>query len=270
MEDKFIDVEKVIASKSEKLAKRLPKFIVRYLKKTLHQEEINQLLEENKDVYGYDFCRDIIKRWDIKVVAHGLENVPESGGQIYAANHPLGGMDAMAIVEALGHKRKDIKFLVNDVLLNLKNLKGLFIGINKFGGTSTEAIQEVKELFESEQAIFVFPSGMVSRKIKGEVQDLEWKKTFITRSRVNQKDVIPVYIDGELSNFFYRLAKFRKALGIKLNIDMLYLADELYKQHGKTINITFGKPIPYSTFSKEKTDKDWAFWVREKTYELRK
>lgn len=270
MEDKFIDVEKVIASKSEKLAKRLPKFIINYLKKTLHQEEINQLLEENKDVYGYDFCRDIIKRWDIKVVAHGLENVPKEGGLIFAANHPLGGMDAMAIVEALGNKRKDIKFLVNDVLLNLKNLKGLFIGINKFGGTSSEAIQEVKQLFESDQAIFVFPSGMVSRKIKGEVQDLVWKKTFITRARVNKKDVIPVFIDGELSNFFYRLARLRKALGIKLNFDMLYLADELYKQHGKTINITFGKPIPHTSFSKEKADRDWAFWVRQKTYELRK
>ena len=75
MEDKFIDVEKVIASKSEQLAKRLPKFIIRYLKKTLHQDEINQLLHENAEVYDYDFCRDVIKRWNITVKVKGMENV---------------------------------------------------------------------------------------------------------------------------------------------------------------------------------------------------
>ncbi len=269
MEDKFIDIERIIASKSEKWAKRLPKFIIRYLKKTLHQEEINQLLKENENIYGYDFCRDIIKRWDITLKVNGLENVPKTGGAIFAANHPLGGMDAIAIVDALADYRSDIKFLVNDLLMNLKNLKGLFIGVNKFGGNSLSSLQEVQELFASEQAIFVFPAGMVSRKIDGMVQDLEWKKTFITRAKKNNKDVIPVYIDGKLSNFFYRLAAIRSALKIKLNIDMLYLADELYKQHGKTINITFGKPIPASTFDQSKNDQEWAAWVRAKTYELR-
>lgn len=268
MEDKFIDVEKVIASKSERLARRLPKFIIRYLKKTLHQEEINQLLRENADVYDYDFCRDVIKRWNITVKVQGLENVPKTGGAIFAANHPLGGMDAMAIVEAMADYRDDVKFLVNDVLMNLKNLSGLFVGVNKFGGNSASSLQEVKDLFASEQAIFVFPAGLVSRKIRGRVQDMEWKKTFITRSKINAKDVIPVHIDGKLSNFFYRLAQLRRALGLKLNIDMLYLADELYKQHGKTITITFGKIIPASTFDQSKTDTEWAAWVRAKVYEL--
>ena len=166
MDEKFIDVEKLIASKNPKLLKRLPKFIINYLKRILHQEEINQILLENKEVFGADFCIDIIKRFNIKVVAHGLENIPTNEGVIFVSNHPLGGMDAMAIVSEISPIRDDINFIVNDLLLNLKNLKGMFVGVDKHSSNVKESLQKVNELFASDKAIFLFPAGLVSRKKK--------------------------------------------------------------------------------------------------------
>lgn len=269
MAEKFIDIEKIIGDKNPRLLKWMPRFILRYLKRILHEKEVNQAIDETKDIYGYEFCVNIINRFDIKVAVTGLENVPKSGGVIFACNHPLGGFDALAVVQEFYSTRRDIKFVVNDILLNLHSLKDMFVGVNKHGTNTKESLEELNKLFESEQAIFVFPAGLVSRKNKGKVEDLEWKKTFITRAKKYQRSVIPVYIDGELSKFFYRLAKFRKFIGIKANIEMLYLVDELFKQKNKTITIHFGEPIAYTKFDKTKKDIEWAAWVKEQTYTLR-
>lgn len=269
MQEKFIDIEKVIKGKNPKLLKWLPKFIVSYLKKTLHQNQINNILEENKDIHDYDFARDIIKRFNVKVNAYGLENVPKTGGYIFASNHPLGGIDALAIVTIMEPYRKDMQFVVNDILLHLKNLSGLFVGVNKHGTNTKDSLKRVDELFASDKAVFVFPAGLVSRKKRGTIADLEWKKTFITRAKKHQKSIVPVYVDGSLSNFFYRLSNLRSSLGIKANIEMFYLADETFKQQDKTLNIIFGEPIPVETFDKSKSDREWARWMENKVHEMK-
>lgn len=269
MQEKFIDIERVIKSKNPKLLKWLPKFIVNYLKRTIHQEEINQILEENKNKFDYDFAKDIIERFNVKVNTYGMENIPKEGGYIFASNHPLGGIDALALVTIMEPYRKDIQFVVNDILLNLKNLSGLFVGVNKHGTNTKDSLAKVDELFASDKAIFVFPAGLVSRKKKGAIADLEWKKTFITRAKKHKKDIVPVYVGGSLSNFFYRLSNLRSALGIKANIEMLYLADETFKQKHKTLDIVFGEPISVHTFDKSKSDKEWAKWMETKVHAMK-
>ncbi len=269
MQEKFIDIEKVIKSKNPKLLKWLPKFLLNYLKKTVHQEEINQVLEENKNKFDYEFAKDIIERFNVKVNTYGTENIPTTGGYIFASNHPLGGIDALALVTIMEPFRKDMQFVVNDILLNLKNLSGLFVGVNKHGNNTKDSLTKVDELFASDKAIFVFPAGLVSRKKKGLIADLEWKKTFITRAKKHQKSIVPVYVGGSLSNFFYHLSNLRLALGIKANIEMLYLADETFKQKHKTIDIVFGEPIPADTFNKTKSDSEWAKWMENKVHSMR-
>ena len=269
MQEKFIDIEKVIKSKNPKLLKWLPKFLINYLKKTIHQEDINQILEENKDKFDYDFAKDIIERFNVKINTYGIENIPKEGGYIFASNHPLGGIDALAIVTIMEPIRKDMQFIVNDILMNLKNLSGLFVGVNKHGTNSKNSLSQVDELFASNKAVFVFPAGLVSRKKKGVVADLEWKKTFITRAKKHGKSIVPVYVGGNLSNFFYRLSNLRETLGIKANIEMLYLADETFKQQHKTLDIVFGKPIPVETFDATKSDREWAKWMENKVHSMK-
>lgn len=268
MKDKFIDIDQLIRDKNPRLYKWMPRFVINYLKRTIRQKDSNEVIRDNEGANGYEFSLDVIKRLDIKVTVEGLENIPESGGAIFAVNHPLGGMDALAIIQEIYPLRKDLKFVVNDLLLNLPNLKDLFTGVNKHGANSKESLTALNELFASDRAIFLFPAGLVSRRKKGKIEDLEWKKTFITRSKKYQRPVIPVHIDGELTSFFYRLSNFRTKIGIKANIEMLYLVDELFKQKGKTLRIKFGKSISYDTFDKSKKDLEWAQWVKNKTYAL--
>lgn len=268
--NKFIDVKKVIADKNPRLLKWLPGFLLRYIQQTLHEKDVNEFIEKNKNKNSFDFCDEVVDNFHIDLTAKGIENVPTSGGCVLAINHPLGGMDAMAIVTLLKQRRKDIKFIVNDVLMNLENLKDMFIGVNKHGKNAKESLGRVDKLFATEQLICVFPAGLVSRKKNGEIRDLEWKKTFVTRSRKHNKPIIPVHINGELTNFFYRLSNFRTALGIKANIEIFYLVNELFKQQNKKMNVIFGEPIDSSQLDRSKSDLEWAQEIKDKVYQLAK
>lgn len=266
---KFIDIKRVISDKNPKLLKWVPRFVVKYLKNILHEDEMNEVIEKNREKKDFEFCKEVIDYFNIDLTAYGLENVPDKGGCVLAINHPLGGMDAMAIVTLLEAKRKDIKFIVNDVLMNLENLKGMFVGVNKLGKNAKDSLRKVDELFATDQLICIFPAGLVSRKKKKQVRDLEWKKTFITRARKHKKPIIPAYINGELSNFFYRLSNIRTKTGIKANIEMLYLVNEMFKQRDKKMKVIFGDPIDSTQLDRKiKSDHEWAQEMKNKVYQL--
>ena len=268
--DKFIDIEKIIASKNPKLLKWLPKFIIRYLKRILHEDEINDFLEVNKDKKNQDFCQAVIDYFNIKVSVENIERIPKEGKIVIAMNHPLGGMDAMILINALQGHREDLKFIVNDILLSLENINDYFVGVNKHGKNSPSTRKNIEELFESEHAVCIFPAGLVSRKIDGKVRDLEWKKTFVTYSRKHERTIVPIHIQGRLSNFFYRLHKLRKFLGIKANIEMLYLANELFKQRDEEMHFTVALPIEEDLMKSDISDRELADKVKERVYEQEK
>jgi len=263
--EKFIDLEKIISSKNKRLAKYLPNFIIRYLKKIIHVDEINAAIYRNKDKFGIDFAEAILKEFSVNIKVHGTENISKQGRYIIVANHPLGGLDGMALMSEVGKIREDLLFPVNDLLMNLPQLRPLFLPINKHG-KNIENRQILNNAFLSDSLILYFPAGLVSRKNKGIIKDLEWKKTFITIAKKFQRDIIPTYIDGKNSDFFYNLSLIRRKLGIKANIEMLYLVDEMYKQKNKTINIVFGNPISYVTFDKKNSDMEWADYVKNIVY----
>lgn len=265
--EQFIDLEKVIASKNQNLLKVLPKFILSYLKRVIHQDEVNSTIFQNRNYYGVDFAKKILEAFGAIIKIEGIENLPKNGRQLIAANHPLGGLDGIALMSEIGKVRKDFLFPVNDLLMNLPNLKELFIPVNKHG-SNADNIRIFNEAFASDVLLLYFPAGLVSRKVKGKIIDLEWKKTFLSKSIKYKRDIIPMYISGRNTNFFYNLANWRKRLGIKANIEMLYLVDEMFKQKNKIINITFGKLIPIETFDKRHTHAEWAQVLREHVYAL--
>lgn len=265
---KFIDLKNLIKSKNPGLAKWLPGFVLNYLRKTIHEDEINAFLHNHHTQNDHDFCNEIIAYLNIKIQVKGIENIPKTGPVIIAMNHPLGGMDAIAFITALKDHRKDLKYIVNDILMNLENLKGLFVGVNKHGKNEQSTRQNIIDAFESDEAICIFPAGLVSRKQQGKIEDLEWKKTFITYANKLNQPIVPVHIEGQLSNFFYRLANFRKAIGIKANIEMLYLADELFNQRNKTISFTIGKPILPQEYNHLLSERKQAAFVKQTVYDL--
>lgn len=263
-----VDIRKVFHDKNPRLAGLIPGFVYRYIIKIVHQDDVNDILKRFGDRGGLDFVKACIGDFNVNVSLAGEENLPKEGRFILASNHPLGGFDGLLIMDAISKHYKDFRFLVNDILMNLNNLHPVFIPVNKHGRQDPEAAAELDRVFRSDMQVLTFPAGLVSRKFGNQVMDLVWKKNFISKSIQYQRDVIPVYVKGENSRFFYRLYKIRKFLGIKANIEMFYLVDETWSHKNKSFTITFGKPIPYSTFDKSKNLNEWARWVKERCYEL--
>jgi putative hemolysin len=266
----LIDVDKILREKTPKRYKYIPGFIVSYLKRIIHQEEINVFLNDSKDKFGVDFLGASLDFLDAKIEVKGLEDLPKDGLFTFVSNHPLGGQDGVAIGYVLGsYYNGKVKYLVNDLLMNLRGLAPLCIPINKTGKQSKDFPMMVEAGFKSDDQLILFPAGLCSRRQKGEIRDLKWSKTFVVKSIQNQRDVVPVYFEGRNSDFFYNLANLCKALNIKFNLAMLYLADEMFKNRHKTYTVTFGKPIPWQTFDKSKTPVQWAAYVKEEVYKLK-
>lgn len=265
--DKIIDVEELVGEKKPGLLKY--GFLIRYLKRILHEKDVNEFVSTHQNDTPIEFCLAVMDKFNIQVDCEGLENIPKDGGAIVAMNHPWGGMDAMALVTVIHERRPDVKFIVNDLLMHLESLQPIFVGVNKLGKNAAESLKEVDKTFAGDELLCLFPAGLVSRKIKGKIVDLEWKTTFVSRAVKYQKPIIPTHINGKLSNFFYRLYSLRKALGIKANIEMLYLVNELYKQHNKKIKIKFGKPILANELDHSKNKKEWAQHIKDKVYQLK-
>ena len=267
--DKFIDIEKLIASKNPKALKWTPRFVLKYLKRIIHQDKINNFIEANKDKEGTEWCDAAREYMNITVSIINKENIPIKGKVVLAMNHPLGGMDAIMLVAALKGHREDLKFIVNDLLMNIASMQNMFVGVDKTGRNKSSLRHKLIDLFSSENAVSVFPAGLVSRKIKKEIKDLAWKKTFVTYSKEYDRTIIPIFIEGKLSNFFYRLARLRKFLGIKLNIEMLYLSNELFKQRNSQMRFVVGTPINSDSIKNSNNDLETAQEIKEMVYELR-
>lgn len=267
---KFIDVEQVIASKSPRLLKFLPGFIIRYLKKIIHEDELNWGLNEFGHKQGVEFIDEVLKYFQVSYTVEGLDNLNVDERYIFASNHPLGGLDGMILIHSISNKFSDVKVPSNDLLMNIKQLQDNFIPVNKHGSQTRENARIMDETYASDTQMFIFPAGLCSRKQGGKIEDLEWKKSFIAKATKHKRPVVPVFFSGRNSNFFYNLSRIRTFLGIRVNLEMLYLVDEMFKQRGQKPHIVIGEPIPYETFDGSRTPQEWAKWVKARVYELSK
>ncbi len=266
---KFIDIKEVIQKKNPALAKVLPGFVIALMKRLIHEDEVNRIIYDYRDRHGLAFVRSILEDMNVTYSMEGLDQVPVGGRYIFASNHPLGGFDGLVLMDAIGMSFPDIRFIVNDLLLNLKNFEPVFVPVNKHGRQSSEYARKIDETYSSDAQVLYFPAGLCSRKIKGVITDLKWNKNFIQKAIQYKRDIVPIYFEGRNTNFFYNLANIRKTLGIKANIEMTFLVDEFFKQKGRHLQLRFGKPIPYTTFDKSMDYHQWADFVREKVYAMR-
>lgn len=265
-----LDIDGVLRAKAKKHYNKIPKFAINYLKRTIYQDELNAIIERNQDKQGVDFmCALVDKEFRLDLKIHGEENIPEEGKFIFASNHPLGGLDGICLSAHLGKKYSGkIKYLVNDVLLNIKNLESIFVPINKYGSQAKLSAAAINEAYTSDNQIITFPAGLCSRKQNGKIKDLEWMKSFVVKAIEHKRDIIPVHFDAKNSNFFYNFANIRKSLGLKFNIELIYLPGEMFKNKDQTFHITFGEPISWQSLDKSKSPAQWAEEIRTIVYNL--
>ena len=269
--EKTIDIEKILKSKMGPKAKFVPGFLVSWLKRIAHQDQVNAYLWDSRDKVGVEWLEDCMHYLDTTLEIEGKENLPDpNDGRLYTfvSNHPLGGEDGVALGAVIGrHYDGRFRYLVNDLLMNLPGLAPLCIPINKTGHQSRNFPAMVETGFQSQNHMLMFPAGLCSRKKDGVISDIPWTKTFISKSIQYQRDIVPIHFGGQNSNFFYRLANFSDRF-LPFNLAMLFLVDEMYKNVHKTFRVAIGKPIPWQTFDKSRSPKEWAQYVRSEVYKL--
>lgn len=272
VQEKAIDLRKVLTTKVPQLMRWMPEWVFRKIQRLLHEDDVNRIIAENKDLMGVDFVDAFLKELNLNLVLQGVENLTVSNRIVVASNHPIGGLDGLALISAVGHQCGEVLTPVNDFLTFVPNFRPIFIPVNKMGSSVADREENVRvfnDTFESDKTICYFPFGLCSRKTKGgKIADLDWKKTFVAKSKRFERNIVPVHIEGRNSNFFYNLARVRKFLGIKVNLEMAFLVDEMFKQRNKTMTIVFGKPISYEVFDSRFTDTQWAEKLRLFSYNL--
>ena len=263
-----IDIRKVFRDKNPGIARIIPGFVYRYMENLLHLDWFNGFMEQHGHKGGLEFIESVFQEFNVKMNFRGEENLPKEGLFLFVSNHPLGGFDGNMLIYLLRQHYPKVIVLVNDILMNIKNLEEFFVPLNKHGGQARENVRLIDETYRSDAQILSFPSGYVSRRIKGVVQDLEWKKSFVTKAVQYQRDIVPIHVSGQNTRRFYRMANLRKFLRIKWNLEMFLLPDESYRHRNKTFTFTIGKPIPYSTFDRTCKPTEWASRVRNLIYRL--
>lgn len=243
-----IDVDKVLRTRLPKHYRYIPRFLVRWLERTICQDRLNTILEKMADKNSVDAATVALDEMGITVNASGLDELPQ-GRYMFVSNHPLGGLDGLALISLLGNRyERNIKFLVNDLLMAVTPLRGVFLPVNKYGRQSREAASEIDVALSSDNQIITFPAGLCSRmQPDGSIADLPWQKAAVVHAVNYQRDIVPIYFDARNSSFFYRFAKWRKRLGIKFNIELIFLPKEMLKQSGSTLHFVVGKPIAWSS-----------------------
>jgi putative hemolysin len=266
---KPINIREIFQAKNPRMAGLLPGFVYSYLHKALVLDDINEIMRLHGHKKDYEFAKAVIEIFNVTVDLIGENKLPQGGPFIFVANHPLGGFDGILLIHEIG-ERYDRKFrvLVNDILLNLQNMDGIFVPVNKHGGQTIKNVRLIEEIFQSDQHVMTFPSGYVSRRSKGKIIDMEWQKSFITKAVKHKRDVVPIHISGRCTNFFYNLANTRKFLGIKANLEMFFLPRETFRHKNNHYRITIGKSISYNNFDKRIKPAEWAEKVKEHCYKL--
>jgi putative hemolysin len=269
--EKTVDLDNILKSKMGAKAKFVPRPLVSWLKRIIHQDQVNAYLWESRHLSGTEWLEECVRYLDATLDIKGQENLPDKNdGRLYTfvSNHPLGGEDGVALGAIIGrHYDGRFRYLVNDLLMNLPGLAPVCIPINKTGKQGRDFPKMVETGFQSDNHILMFPAGLCSRRKNGVIRDIPWTKTFITKSVQYQRDVVPIHFSGQNSNAFYRMASFSDRF-LPFNLAMLFLVDEMYKNVHKTFHVTIGKPIPWQTFDKSRKPAEWAQWVQDRVYDL--
>lgn len=263
-----IDIEQIIKDRAGNKARWIPRFLFRWLERLIHQDYINGYLRQGRE--GVDFCEGAIEYLGATLNVEGLENLPATGHPLtFVSNHPLGAIDGVALGGVIGrHYDGHIKYLVNDLLMNLKGLAPLCVPINKLGPQSRQLPQQIDKAFQSDDHILMFPAGLCSRLIDGQIHDIPWRKAFLKKSIETQRDIVPIHFIGQNSSRFYKVALWTQRLGIKVNLAQMLLPDEMYRSRGGQYTIRIGRPIPFQRFDSSRSLNDWARWVEDEVYKL--
>ncbi len=264
-----IHIEQILRERNPKLARWIPRPLLRWFVRLVRQKEINAVLAKYGHLEGTAFIRAVLDEWGYHPRVRIEGEIDPAKKYIFASNHPLGGLDGLILAAEIEQRFGPVKVMVNDLLMHLEPIAPLFVPINKHGRQTAQYVRELDRMYASGAQVLLFPAGLCSRRTRGKIEDPPWKKNVIAKAVEYGRDVVPVYFDAVNTKAFYRWAALRERLGIKINIEMVLLPGEMFRQRNKNMEIVFGDPIPHSTFTKKKRPEAWAAWLWERVYALK-
>lgn len=267
---KKVDIALVLQDKAPKLAKKLPRWVVNWLRRVIHEDDLNHIYDNYWNLAPQPFIQACFRDWNVTYSIEGLDRLPRDGRYLFVSNHPFGGMDGLMLSDKLISHFGDVRVVVNDLLKVVSPLEELWIPVNKHGSQKAEYARRFEEAFFGDKPILTFPAGLCSRYIDGRIQDTPWKNNFLKKAYASRRTIVPIFVEGRLSNFFYGLHRVRKALGVKANMEMLWLVDEMFAQHDRHFRIRVGEPIALSDLQAVGDLGEQTEWVRKKCYDLQK
>ncbi len=265
-----IDIGAVLKEKAPRLARWVPRPFVSWLRRTVREAEINHILRNYWELPPQQFIRACFREWQVGYTVEGLDRLDPQGRYLFAANHPFGGMDGMMLADKLIDRFGDARVVVNDLLMHVEPLRPLWIPVNKHGAQNAAYARRMEEEFFGDRPILTFPAGLCSRRIDGRITDTEWKVSFLKKAYASRRQIVPVFVEGRLSNFFYNVDRLRKMLGIRFNIEMLWLPDEMFSQAGRRFRIVAGDPVDTAELQQYGSLREQTEYLRRKVYSLEK
>ena len=250
--------------------RKLPQPLIRLLERLIHQDEINDILDRYGHLEGVDFMTALVGYFHVDIDWNGVDRLPSDKRCLFVSNHPLGGLDGICLSHLIGsHYDSDVRYIVNDILFHLRPLRKIFVPVNTRGRQKRESIDRLQEALESDLPVITFPAGFCSRLIEGKVQDTSWKKSFVRQAYASKRDIVPLFFDGLNSKRFYRIERLRQLLGLKFNIGMALLPDEMFRSKGRHFRVFAGRPIPWQSLASAPRDTaEQALHIRSLVYDL--
>ena len=248
----MLNVEQVLTERFPGFFANKPRVLtrpmLRLLRMLFHEREINRFLEEHRGVRGLDFIERVLEYFDLDYLVSNrdLENIPPTGRVVVVANHPLGALDALSLIQMISRVRSDIRVVANDLLSALEPLGDLLLPVDNLGGgSSRRGIKQVYAALEREELVIVFPAGEVSRLRPNGVRDVRWKGGFLQFIRRTDSPMLPVFIDASNSPLFYAVSMLYKPVAA------LLLVGEMFRQRSSTIGFRVGELVPASHLNVE-------------------
>jgi putative hemolysin len=217
-------------------------FVLRHL---LHEKEIKEFGLRYGSHNGLDFIERVLEYFNISYSVRDIEKerIPSEGQVLIIANHPLGSLDALALVKLVCEVRKDVKVVANQMLMSLKPLHPMLLPVNNMQGGSTKtSLEDIQKHLNNQGVLLVFPAGEVSRLRPQGIRDTHWKNGFLRIAKRAKTPVLPVFIDAKNSPLFYAISMIYKPLAT------LMLVTEMFKQKRSHLPIRIGEIIPYESY----------------------
>jgi len=174
----------------------------------------NRALNAAGGVEGLPFVDRSLKVLGVsgKVNSGDRENIPVDGPLLVVANHPLGIVDALALLQLVGSVRQDVRILGNDWLSLVEPLRPLLLPVDVFGKGAASKLRNIYRALDNGEALVVFPAGEVSRLGPGGLRDGPWSDGFARLALRSKAPVLPVHIAARNSAMFYGLSMLAKPL----------------------------------------------------------